>query len=310
VNILPVKNRYNIWFLNEFIKYAKKMKIKFKAITLDKKPIDKLTNYFTNEYEAIEYELEQIYHLSRKVKEDDKILWLDIDYPGFAVPASFLFKLRGVKSYGILHGAYFNIGDIWEPLKERRDFMRAGINVCGKVFVGSKYFKDCLVKNLDVDERKIVVTGLPFRYYHYKCNLEKENMISVTGKDAEELNIEGYKKFIARNKNYEEYMDNLSKSKYAIVWKKAETFGYLVLEAMAVGTIVLVPKAFSYVEWYEMLKKPCMMELCDSLYDCVNFIKTYNWSKEDMMKRYSNTMKLFKWLEESPKRILNEVIRE
>jgi hypothetical protein len=306
--MLPIKDRYSIWFLKEFVKYAKELKIRYKAVTLDKEPITELTNYFTNEYKAIEYELEQIYFLSEKVKKGDKILWFDIDYPGFAVPASFIFKLRGAKNYGIIHGAYFNTGDIWEPLKERKDFMRAGINVCEKVFVGSKYFKDCLIKNLEVNENKIIATGLPFRYSFYKYNLEKENMISVSGKDAEELNIEGYEKFIARNKNYEEYMDNLSKSKYAIVWKKAETFGYLVLEAMALGTIVLVPKAFSYVEWYEMLEKPCMIELCDSLYDCIKFIKSYKWNKDDIVKRYSNTVKLFRWLEESPKRILNEVM--
>ncbi|MEM3443985.1 MAG: hypothetical protein QXP04_03765, partial [Candidatus Nanoarchaeia archaeon] len=178
---LPVKNRYQSWILKEIIKYTN---IPYTIVCKRSRAVRERTNYFTNEKEAVKYELKQVKFLHENVKEGDKVLWMDIDFPGFSVPEMFFIKKRGAKNFGIVHGAYFNMGDVWHGLEERREYMISAINLCEKVFVGSETFRDELISRLNVDQSKIVYTGLPFRldYMIRKFNRSsKVNIIAIKG---------------------------------------------------------------------------------------------------------------------------------
>ena len=304
-SMLPICDRFSSWFNYEFKRVAEDLGVDVEVIGIERKCVDVMTNYFTNEYEAVEHEAEQLKVLNVVARRGDKVLWLDLDYPGFSVPMAFLLKLRGVKNYGIFHGAYFNKGDVWSPLPERRWFMMSAIRVCEKVFVGSKYFKDMIVKHLDVDESKIVVTGLPFYPDRYDFNpSEKKDIVVVVG-DVGDIKVPGYEVVVGRGMKYSKFIDLLRKAKYMIAFKDAETFGYAVLEAMASGVIVLVPPSFSYPEFYA---EGGLMVFAKCIHDAIEFIEKNVWSPKDVEDRYRKSIKIISWYRNSARRIVEEVI--
>lgn len=276
---LPIRDRYQSWLVEELRKSFDKYEVDYVVVDLNKEPVIELTNYFTNEYEAIDYELSQIKFLNRKVTFGDKVLWLDLDYPGFSVATSFLFKARGVANYGILHGAYFNEGDVWCSLPCRRHFMKSAIEVADKVFVGSNYFKQELVKHLVVNDDKIVVTGLPFRYGYYKqhrSKAKKDNLVVFVGELPEDVLSALRKRFELvrlRNLPYEKYLDLLSSARAYVVWKRSETYGYSVLESLALGTPVVAPNRFSYPEFKSKLSKGRSITLVDEVGDVISAVE-------------------------------------
>lgn len=275
---LPIANRYQSWIVDEIADAFKRRGIEFEVAHLNKEPVETLTNYFTNEYEAIDYELEQIKYLNRKLTAGDKVLWMDIDYPGFAVPSAFLFKARGTANIGIIHGAYFNEGDVWHQFPQRKWFDLSAIEVFDKVLVGTRYFKEQLLKHLCLSDRdKIVVTGLPFRLEYYREYLRKEkpakkNIVTVVGSLPDSvvniIRCMGFEVAFLKNYSYAEYLKLLSFAKAHIVWKSAETFGYSVLEALALNTPVIAPNKFSYPEFKSLLDGPGIITL-DNVSDVV-----------------------------------------
>jgi len=307
VSILPICDRFSSWFNKEFLKAGDQLGVDIEVLGLNTPCVKTLTNYFTNEYEAVEHEISIIKVLNTEVLKGDKVLWLDLDYPGFAVSMAFLLKLRGVKSYGILHGAYFNEGDVWASTPERRWFMKAGVEVCEKVFVGSEYFKSEIVRNLDVDPSKIVATGLPFdpSRYRFDPNVKKDIVVVV---EERKVNIPNYIVVEGRNLNYEYFKKLLEVAKYMIVFKKAETFGYAVLEALASGVIVLTPKKFSYPEFKS--DKDDLLVFVETFDDAIKFVSTHKWDVKDVTNRYFNTYKVIERYRDSAVRILEEVAKD
>lgn len=307
VTILPICDRFSSWFNREFLKAGDKLGIDVEVLELDAPCVKTMTNYFTNEFEAVEHEVKQISLINNLAVRGDKVLWLDLDFPGFAVPMAYILKLRGVKSYGVLHGAYFNVGDVWSQIPERKWFMKAGVEVCEKVFVGSEYFKSELIKNLDVSPSKIITTGLPFDPSRYRFNPSiKKNIVVVLGDFK--VNIPNYITVTGRGLDYDYFKELLESSRYMIVFKKAETFGYAVLEALASGVIVLAPEKFSYPEFKS--DKEDLLVFVDSVEDAINFIKSHSWDVSDVMERYYNTYKVIEKYRYSAIRILEEVVRD
>jgi glycosyltransferase involved in cell wall biosynthesis len=91
-----------------------------------------------------------------------------------------------------------------------------------------------------------------------------------------------------------------------VVFKKAETFGYAVLEALASGVIVLTPKAFSYPEFKS--GEEDLLIFVNSPKEAEAFISTHRWSPDDVMRRYHNTCRVIERFKDSARRMLEEVI--
>jgi len=307
---LPIKNRYQERWINWWKEEAEGLKINFEMVDLGKEAVEK-TNYFTNEREAIVYEMEQIKYLLDKVREGDKVLWLDLDYPAFSLPFNHFLVKKGVSVYGIVHGAYFNKGDIWNGL-DRKDFMRAELGICRKVFVGTMWFKEQLVKRLGIEFwNKIIVHYLPFYYKNLTPNFEKENVIFVIGNknipkpfNRTFITVSGVRYEIIRGeKDYSSYIEDLKRSKFLISFKEAETFGYSVVEAMASGTIPLLPNRFCYPE---LKRKAPMIQLWRTKNELLSLIR----KDYDVRKLYEQSITFFEELTLSAKNILMEVISD
>ncbi|MEM5866360.1 MAG: hypothetical protein QXG39_00370 [Candidatus Aenigmatarchaeota archaeon] len=314
---LPIRGRYQEWWPQIWEEEIKKFGIDFEIILPNKNIVEK-TNYFTDEESAVEWELEQVKYLYKNAEKGDKILFADLDYPSFVIPLAFFLAKRGVEIYGIIHGAFFNKGDIWFG-SERKNFMRAEIDVCKKVFVATESFKNDLSKNLGVGKTKIKVFGLPFYYENFTPNFKKENLIFVKGNLWRQF-IEELKKFgeVVLEKDLqsrEEYLNVLKKAKVAIIWKDVETFGYSFLECLANSCLTIVKKLPCYLEY----EKYCYEQkgIDDLLFTPIenalsipSHLEMFmNMSEEEISRRYSNTLPLLKKFEKSASMILREVLR-
>jgi len=314
---LPLNSRYTSFIHRGIAEQIRKMGQDVEVLTLKREPVKVLTTYFTNEPEAIKYETRQILELHDIVQKGDKVLWMDLDFPGFSVPMAYYLKRKGVLNYGIIHGAYFNEGDYWQGI-DRKNFMRAEIDVCEKVFVGSEYFANRLISILGSEySQKIKVTGLPFEKSYYE-NLKqlafvtkKENLIYSPNKEIE---IEGFEVWGKEKLPHDEFLKKLARTKFALIFKKAETFGYTVLEALALNVMTIVPSDFSYIEFSKKVGVPSFLnlELCfESAINYINYMKDFLYKDEEDTSRRANSLSpLFMWLFGSSRRIAEEVVED
>jgi len=123
---------------------------------------------------------------------------------------------------------------------------------------------------------------------------------------VENITVPGYEAVVGRGMRHEEFKRLLEEAKYMIVFKRAETFGYAVLEALASGVIVLAPPKFSYPEFKSGSRD--LLEFVNSVEEAVEFIEEHRWSAEDVALRYRNSYNIIVKYRGSAKRILEEVV--
>jgi hypothetical protein len=309
VGILPICSRFSSWFNSEFARAIKLLGVDGELVSPVNGCVGEMTNYFTNEPAYIDYELLAAKRVLDSAREGDRVLWLDFDYPGFSVPSAFLLKKRGVLSYGIFHGAFFNEGDVWNMLPERRWFMKAGVGVAERVFVASEWFRRRLIDELDASGDKIVVTGLPFDPSSFRLDLRAKanrDVLVVIGDDIPP--VPGFRKVVARGFSRGEYLRLLSEAKFAVVNKKAETFGYAVLEALASGVVVIAPNKFSYPEFKHPSKPDLLILANDPARDAPSIISEFGWRPEEIEERWRNTVEFLSKYKDAAVEIVRHVI--
>jgi len=284
---LRIKGRYQEWWYD----YWKSLG----EIVGESKIVKEKDCYFTNIQEAIDYEIETGRQVLKMAKKGDKILWLDIDFPGFFLGfASHLIK-KGVQIYGYVHGAYFHEGDVWFGTP-RKNVMKAELDLCRKVFVGSKYFKNKILDVLGKEYRsKIKVVGLPFSFERVRYSYKKKDRCFIFGANKIDVGID----------TVEDYKQALKEAKYFVGLKKAETFGYTVLEALASGAYVLVERKFSYPEFWTRNGLLIFFENKRDLMEKLDRIKQE--SEQKRKERYWNTRIK---LEKKYDKVLDKVAKE
>jgi hypothetical protein len=171
-----------------------------------------------------------------------------------------------MKVYGIYHAGSWCHNDIFKEDTGKYFQELSSFFLCQAVFVATEYHKDKICnffKGVGVTKEYFydsieVLHGLPFYPYkllkYQKSFSQKTGDILIVGRKEQSegitlfpessFNIDIHSGLI----NREKYLEKLSKYKVAIFPKSEETFGYGPLEAAAVGTIPLVPDAFSYKE--------------------------------------------------------------
>ncbi len=257
---LPVKNRYSEDWIGMWRRELKKLKVSFRVVG-NETPV-KLTKFFSNPLKALEYEANQIKELAKRVP--DKIFCLDIDFPGLLVPAIQVLRLANpkLKCYGYLHAGSWNKGDIFAKTKGKKGLERAMFDVFDKIFVATHYHKKKIETYFGESFANVVVVGLPFYredVYRYVKPLpfNQKEYILINGRpeQSDMSVVESLKKSFPFEKfvmgsarNRKEYYTLLNKAKISISLKTEETFGLGQVEAFALGTIPLSPKAYGYVE--------------------------------------------------------------
>ncbi len=303
VAMLKVNNRFTERWLDWWIEALNRLGVDYEVV-LPYSDVYPKTNYFTNERMSVLNELRQAKYLYDRVISGDIVFFSDLDYPGFSLPLSFFLKQRGAKVYGIIHGAYFNVGDIWYGAP-RRNFDRSILDVVDKVFVASNWFKSALLDNLGWEyEDKIIVNPLPYKTAGVEVRgcTDRGMYVLVIGKDI--VSLPGFA-VVPLNHTWEEYVDLLSRSMFLLSTKQAETFGYTIIEAMDMGVVPVAPNRFSYPE---LLPPALLYDDISEVPDKIRYLTLHYCSVWNDVRKHWEALRPS--LENAAFKILNRVLED
>lgn len=216
-------------------------------------------NWFANLEESIAYEYAQIYELFHMdVYEEDfeRLLICDLDFPGLAAGAIPALKLKfpKLRVFGILHAGPWCNQDIFRDIHAKDIYDFYSIHTCDLVFVASNYHKDLIETFYGQRFQHLkVLGGMPFDAQEVsEYRQEKTKGVIVLGRkeqtllrDTNGIEADYHTDLIPR----EDYLRKLAQYRVAIFPKVEETFGYSVMEAMALQTVPLVPASYAYGEF-------------------------------------------------------------
>jgi len=225
----------------------------------------KLSKVFFLDYSCtLKYFMEQITKTLDIVEDGDTIFIPDGEMPGLEAFGYYRkFYKKKFKVVEIWHAGTYDPYDLTAqygctPFGQK--FEEGWMEVADVIFVGSNFHKKLILDNRNVESDKVFVTGLPVnipKLFAYDTS-SKEDMIAYTGRKSFEKGYYIIKKLISENvpikvtldetKTKDEYYELLSKSKAVISPAYQETFGYGVIEGMALNCIPIVPDRLSYQE--------------------------------------------------------------
>ncbi len=206
-----------------------------------------------------------------KIKDGDTIFLADLWFPGIEALA-YIRNMTGIKFKiaGILHAGTWDQNDFTFKSGMRiwgKDFENSFLEFADKVYVATEYHKRLICSKNSVDKAKVYVMGLPFDSEEIIAQTQKstkENIVVfphrlddekrpwLFDKLAYEFRKSGWKFVKTKEvcKTKKDYYELLAKSKIAVSFARQETFGYAMLEAVALGCVPVVPDRLSYQEIY------------------------------------------------------------
>lgn len=262
----PFKNRYTEDWIDIWSRELIKSGIEFKIIG-DASPINS-TGLFTNFNIAQDYELNQISELFHVIQDNDKVLVLDVHFPGYSTTAAQLlrWKYKNIKIYGFLHAGDWCNGDIFSNDLNKRALDTIMFEVYDFIFVSTKYHKDKIEKYFNTHLYNVLITGFPFykedvlKYINKIVPFEQKNKLVITGRRSQsDVNILDFliDKYsyacIVEDMDFsdrKDYYDLLNYAKVTISLKTEETFGLSQMESTILGSIPLSPNNYSYTELF------------------------------------------------------------
>ena len=244
---LPMKDRYTLeWYHNLSTHLAFDVLGGYRPEMVDH---TRYYNYFANLESSVQYEFGQIRALLH-YKDVYKVFITDLDFPGIAVQMYPLLWLRypDIKVYGILHAGSWCNQDVFADDGIKRDQERLIFDICEKVFVATEYHRSLIEAYYNEYFTNIVVLdGLPFDYnWVSSYRQEKTEDVIVLGRPEQSDVADFSYPHHTGGMNREDFLKFLSTYRVAIIPKVEETFGYIAMEAIALGTIPLVPDRYSY----------------------------------------------------------------
>lgn len=272
IPIEPLDKRYTEQWYRWFPEAFKKNKINF--ITIDGKTLTNKIEHGSvlDVYGTHYYKFSQLLTLMKmlrngEIKDTDVLLFHDLWFPGIEA-LQYIRDIEGkkFKICGILHAGTWDKNDFTSRSGMRpwaAHIEKGWLNFFDKVFLGSEYHKEIILKDNPEAAKKLFVTGLPFNYKEvdfYKNKKEKivvfnhrldpEKQPELFDKLTRELKTQfpdwKFIKTIEATKNKTEYYSLLAKSSICVSFALQETFGYSMLEALANHCFVAVPRTLSY----------------------------------------------------------------
>lgn len=196
VPIEPLEERYTEQWYRWFPNWFKQQGINYlviDGITLTNKITHGafLDTNSTFHYKATQLQAIAQLFFNKKVKDGDIFFVADIEFPGIE-SIKYLATLNGidVKLYGFCHAASYTKEDFFQKTQEFAQYSeQTWFNVFDKVFVGSDYHKQQILKNRMIyrDDDNIIVTGNPYdikevRHQHNIDHNQKENIVVCTNR--------------------------------------------------------------------------------------------------------------------------------
>jgi hypothetical protein len=205
--------------------------------------------------------------INGEVKTDETIFVSDIwNFALLAIPYLNFFSNYNLKVRGVLHAGSFTDTDFVRQMERVYKGMEESIfDICDEIYLGSNFIKEDLLKKRYVEERKLVVTGLPLDFEglnKFKTHEEKEDIIVFNGRNVDEKQpylfdllqkkLPQYTYINTQRNNYSKpaYYNVLSKAKCVVSFALQENFGYGIQEAVYLGCIPALPNRLAYVEQF------------------------------------------------------------
>ena len=234
---------------------------------------------FTSRFKSL-----QLAEIARLFEEDviqdgDIIFFSDIWFPGIeSIAYMSHFTGKKVEIRGILHaGSFTDTDEVRQFERWAKNFEDVIFDIADKIYVGSDFIRQDVIRKRMIHPDKIEVTPLPLDVDgldEYKRNdLVKKPIIVFNGRDhiekqpwlfnqfkqmllgelsLNDISIPGLEFVWTQQHNYNkgEYYDLLSKSSIVVSFALQENFGYGIAEAAYLGCIPIVPNRLVYPELY------------------------------------------------------------
>lgn len=218
--------------------------------------------------------IERIY--KGEVKDGDTVWFADLWFPGIEHLA-YIRDLTGIKFKitGVLHAGSWDKDDFVNRTgisEWCKGFEQTLLQIADEIHVGTQFHKDLIEQDIDVGnyaKDKIKVTGLFFDAKEVRKHLkdverrhadlvvfcqrlDPEKKPELFDQLKEKMFKDGSDLVFIKTRDVvstkAEYYDMLSTAQYAVSFDGQETFGYTVLECMALGVTPLVANAKAYKE--------------------------------------------------------------
>ena len=233
---------------------------------------------------TIRFKAEQIAEVARLYRTDEidsgDIIWSsDLWHPGLPESIAYMnyFAKKDVKLRGLIHAGSFTDTDFVRDLERwAKNFEDNLFDIADKIFCGSEFIKQDIIKKRMILPDKLEVTGFPLdikRLDKYR-NQKKENIVLFSARNVDEkqpwlfeqmkqelwCSLDTPIKFIntqEKNLNKEEFYELVGRSKAMVSFALQENFGYSMLEAAYLGCMPIVPNRLVYPEMYS---KDCLYD--------------------------------------------------
>ena len=205
--------------------------------------------------------------LKGDVRRDETLFVSDIwNFALMCIPYLNFFSGYKLKVRGILHAGSFTDTDFVRHMERvYKGFEESIFDICDKIYLGSNFIKEDVLRKRYVAPEKLVVTGLPLDFVGlqpYKSDKAKENIIVFNGRNVDEKQPYLFDLLQKRLPQYEyintqkmgyskaDYYQVLGRAKCIVSFALQENFGYGVQEAVYLGCVPALPRRLAYVEQF------------------------------------------------------------
>ncbi len=256
----PNRLRYQEWHLSQFfMNFSHTYNFNVKVLGHDyiyfNRTKQSEPHMFSPINEAIDFELEQIKDfMNLTINSDDTLYISDCSFPGFF--PNVLYH-KPVRTFAYCHATSLNNYDYFSNVRTSKSLNElAHSKLFERVFIGSNYHANKLLKNNRKWYGKLEVVGLPIPPFETFKEVKKYDIISVARSSPQKINkrVENLvekefgKIYRPISNSWKEYYKNLSMSKILLITGKEDTFNYSIMEAIMNGCIPLAPNRCSYPE--------------------------------------------------------------
>lgn len=275
--LIPIEsydNRYSKQWNQWFPRYLKSTRIphqvvwgKTKVTELNQKEV--LDIYGTHLYKF--NQLSQLVTFLKKgdIKANDVLFFHTLWFTGVD-SLQYIRQSLGIefKIVGILHAGSYDPWDFRTRLGMKPwalHLERAWLTFIDRIFVASEFHRKLLLEQIDLNPDKVMVTRLPLKVSEIqesRQRVSKENIVAfphrlVPEKDPGLVDrlcqrMPDVKIIRTRDvcESKKDFYDLLARCKICVSNAYQETFGYAMLESVALGCVPLVPERLCYPEMY------------------------------------------------------------
>jgi len=250
----------------------------------------KAGSFLDAEY-TIRFKSAQMAEIARLYRDDvinssDIIFFSDLWFPGIeGIPYMNYFAKKDVKIRGLLHAGSFTDTDFVRDLERwAKNFEDIIFDITDKIYVGSEFIKQDIIKKRLINPHKLIVTGFPLditELNKYTNNNNKQNIVIFNGRNCDEKQPWLFDQLASRlgdkavfintqqmSLSKPEYYELLSTAKVVVSFALQENFGFGIMEAAYLGAYPIVPNRLVYPEYYSS------EHLYDSFEECIEKVSS------------------------------------